>query len=143
MEDTSKGAQVIMCIYALRDSLKHAAHHRYRDLNLTGPQGMLIGILFHNGKMKVSDISIKLCLSNSTVSGILDRLEKQNMIERSRSDSDRRVVYVDIASDFKKLSKNRFMELEKSIEEKINRATPAELEVIISGLNALKKILDE
>ena len=84
MEDDSKSAQVIRCIKDVKDSIKNSVHRRYRDLNVTGPQGMLIGILIHHGKMNVSEIGLKLGLSNSTVSGILDRLEKQNMVERSR-----------------------------------------------------------
>ena len=36
--------------------------------------------------MKITELSNKLCLSNSTVSGIIDRLEKQEMVVRERSD---------------------------------------------------------
>jgi DNA-binding MarR family transcriptional regulator len=104
---------------------------------------MLIGILIHHGKMNVSEIGLKLGLSNSTVSGILDRLEKQNMVERSRSESDRRVVYVNLTESFREVTQDRFKEVEKGIEEKINRANPEELDKIIEGLITLKKLLDE
>ena len=143
MEDDSKSTQVIRCIKDVKDSIKNSVHRRYRDLNVTGPQGMLIGILIHHGKMNVSEIGLKLGLSNSTVSGILDRLEKQKMVERLRSEDDRRVVYVNLTEDFRKVTQDRFKEVEKGIEEKINRSKPEELDKIIEGLITLKKLLDE
>ena len=65
--------------------LKHSMGQHFNPMNLTGPQGMMMGILSHDGEMKISDLSEKIGLSNSTVSGIIDRLEKQGLVERTRS----------------------------------------------------------
>ncbi|HHY74378.1 MAG TPA: MarR family transcriptional regulator [Bacillus bacterium] len=42
----------------------------------------------------VSSISEKVLLSNSTVSGIIDRLEKNGYVKRVRDQNDRRIVWV-------------------------------------------------
>ena len=55
--------------------------------------------------MKITEFSNQLCLSNSTVSGIIDRLEKQEMVVRERSEEDKRVVYVSISPNLKKCMK--------------------------------------
>lgn len=93
--------------------------------------------------MKVSDLSQKLGLSNSTVSGIIDRLEKQGLVERTRSTEDRRVVYVSVTSKFKDTFQKHFKEAERKFEELISRASPEDLNKIIEGLESLKKILEK
>ena len=74
--------------------------------------------------------------------GIIDRLEKQGMLERVRSEEDRRVVFVRMTAEFKKNSDEKFKEIEKYFAGKVNAATPEELDKILEGLNILKKILD-
>ncbi|WP_206076166.1 MarR family winged helix-turn-helix transcriptional regulator [Marinitoga lauensis] len=53
----------------------------FNDTEITYSQWMLLGVLMKNGSMKVSDLSKKMGLSNSTVSGIVDRMEKQGFIK--------------------------------------------------------------
>lgn len=64
---------------------------------MTAPQGMVIGLLHKNKKMKVTELSKQLHLPNSTVSGIIDKLEEQDAVIRERSEDDKRVVYVSIS----------------------------------------------
>lgn len=142
MEDLSKSIEIIKDIKYIGKLMKKSIGNQFKDNNLTGPQGMLLGILAHFGKMKISDLSEKLNLSNSTVSGILDRLEKQNFVERSRSDEDRRVVYVSVTDEYKKIACQRFKEIEQSIENKMKNANPEELDKILEGLEILKRKLE-
>lgn len=114
----------------------------FNAMNLTGPQGMMMGILSHDGEMKISDLSEKLGLSNSTVSGIIDRLEKQGLVERTRSLEDRRVVYVNVSTEFRKNSKENFCKIEKTFEDIMTKATTEEIEIILKGLDALEQIMD-
>jgi MarR family transcriptional regulator, organic hydroperoxide resistance regulator len=142
VEELSKSIQVIRALKQILGMMKQTIRHQYKDVNLTGPQGMLIGMLAHFGKMKISDLSEKLGLSNSTVSGILDRLEKTGLVERTRSEEDRRVVYVNVTPKFKKVSEQQFKEIEQNFVEKVSRANPEELDKILEGLNTLKEMLN-
>ncbi|MDF2673481.1 MAG: transcriptional regulator, MarR family [Clostridiales bacterium] len=73
----SKGIRAIRLIKQVMGSVKRTMGKQFEEMNITGPQGMLVGTLIHYGEMKISDLSEKLGLSNSTVSGIVDRLENQ------------------------------------------------------------------
>lgn len=53
----------------------------------------------HSG-CKTTDLAEHLGLAASTLTGILDRMEEQNLIKRERSTSDRRVVTVSPGSAF-------------------------------------------
>jgi MarR family transcriptional regulator, organic hydroperoxide resistance regulator len=122
--------------------IKQSMGQHFNAMNLTGPQGMMMGILSHDGEMKISDLSEKLGLSNSTVSGIIDRLEKQGLVERTRSLEDRRVVYVNVSTEFRKNSKENFCKIEKTFEDIMTKATTEEIEIILKGLDALEQIMD-
>lgn len=142
MENISNGIKIVRVLKRVGHMLKQSMDKHFNDMNLTGPQGMLLGILIHDGEMKISDLSEKLGLSNSTVSGIIDRLEKQGLVERVRSKEDRRVVYVNVTDEYRKSAKEKFCRLEKYFEDVIDKATSDEVEVILKGLDTLEKLLD-
>lgn len=142
MKEISNGFKILKMLKQIMYIIKQKMKYECKDLDITGPQGILMGILTHYGEMKVSDISEKLGLSNSTVSGIIDRLEKYGLVERIRSTEDRRVVYVRVTPDFKKTFQKYFSEAERRFEEAINKATPEELNKIFEGLNTLKEVLE-
>ena len=62
----------------------------------TVPQLHLMQELFQNPGITLGDLSIRLGLAKSTVSGIVDRLEKQGKVVRRRNENDRRVVHIDL-----------------------------------------------
>ena len=142
MEEMSKGIRVVRVLKKVMGIVKQRMENHFKEVNLTGPQGMLIGTLAHNGEMKVSDLSEKLGLSNSTVSGIIDRLENQEMVERIRSKEDRRVVYVKLTDKCKENSQKPFEEINKMFEEMMEKATPEEIATILKGLNTLEDVME-
>jgi DNA-binding MarR family transcriptional regulator len=61
---------------------------------LTGPQLMVLKELLAEEPRPVSELARAVNLSQATVTGILDRLEKKDMVSRTRSTVDRRKVLV-------------------------------------------------
>jgi MarR family transcriptional regulator, organic hydroperoxide resistance regulator len=142
MDDKNTSIMIITALKQVMKTFRQKIHAGFKDMSLTGPQGMLLGTLFHNGEMKISDLGEKLGLSNSTVSGIVDRLEKQELVQRIRSEKDRRVVYVSITAKYKENCDEHFKKVEKSLEDIINKATKEELSDILKGLNTLQEVMD-
>ncbi|MDF2840190.1 MAG: transcriptional regulator, MarR family [Clostridia bacterium] len=140
--EENKGIKAIKILKNVMETVKQKVHSHFKEMNITGPQGMLMGTLAHHGEMKVSDLSERLGLSNSTVSGIIDRLENQGLVERTRSKEDRRVVYVNVSPEFRKNSKEHFLKIEKVFEAMMSKATPEELDDILQGLNTLQRVID-
>lgn len=143
MEDISRGIAVVKQLKHIMLLIKNSIHQQCREMNLTGPQGMLVGILSHYGRMKISDLSERMGLSNSTVSGIVDRLEKQGIVERLRCKEDRRVVQVNVTTEYKAEAKNKFEVIEKRLEAIMNEATDEEVKTIFDGLEILKKLIEK
>lgn len=69
--------------------------HRY---GLTGPQLVVLKELVSRSPGTVGELARAVNLSQATVTGILDRLEKKSMVTRVRSADDRRKVLVSHAN---------------------------------------------
>ena len=61
---------------------------------LTGPQLTVVKMLEALGELPLSRLSEKIRAQNSTVTGIVDRMEREGLVTRVRSASDRRVVHI-------------------------------------------------
>ncbi|SCZ79358.1 MarR family winged helix-turn-helix transcriptional regulator [Acidaminobacter hydrogenoformans] len=127
--------------HELSMTVKQTMRREFESLGLTMPQSMVIGMLIKRGTMKVSELSEALGFTNSTVSGILDRLEKQGIVQRDRSPEDRRVVYISITDAF--LAKHKgFSEcLTRNFENLLQGAEEEELSAILKGLTTLQSVL--
>lgn len=142
MYENNKGIRVVKLLKYVMTAIKQNVEYQFKDMCLTGPQIMLIGTLAHNGEMKISDLGEKLGLSNSTVSGIVDRLESQGLVERIRSKEDRRVVFVNLTAEFKNSAKKGFERFEEKMGAIMNEATDEEVDRIFEGLEILKHLID-
>ena len=141
MDTINKSIQVARLFQDVMHLFKHNMKKFLGDAGISAPQGMVIGLLSKNKKMKITELSSKLCLSNSTVSGIIDRLEAQEMVVRERSKEDKRVVYVSISPNFEYMHKVFHKQMEKNVQNIINQGSPEELQKISEGLITLKKLL--
>lgn len=142
VDEVREGVRVVKVMKKVMNIFKQRMGGCFKKMNLTAPQGMLIGTLSRYGEMKVSDLSDRLGLSNSTVSGIIDRLENQGFVERTRSAEDRRVVYVNVTDMCKKNFKEQHEDINKMFQDMLNKATPEELDIIYKGLNTLEMVID-
>ncbi|MBC8423290.1 MarR family transcriptional regulator [bacterium] len=69
------------------------------EYQITGPQLICLQTLLEDGPVTTSALAKLVNLANSTVVGILDRLEAKIWIARERSTKDRRVVLVYITDE--------------------------------------------
>ncbi|AGL03043.1 MarR family winged helix-turn-helix transcriptional regulator [Desulfoscipio gibsoniae] len=96
------------------------------DLALSKTEIIILLLLDRASQLKVSDISRQLNMPLSTTTSIIDRLEQKQLVERTRSMKDRRVVIVrltekgdglcrDIMVKFEMMFKNILAKLTKNL----------------------------
>ena len=141
MKNLNESTKVANLFQEVMILFKHSMSKVFEDSGITAPQGVVLGVLSKETKIKITELSSKLSLPNSTVSGLVDRLEKQGMVERERSEKDRRVVYVSISPNFKEMHLQFRKNWQQKIENVMNKGTSEDLEEIFNGLNTLKKLL--
>lgn len=66
------------------------------DANITVPQFQALQILIHNERLTIGELSQKMALACSTITDLIDRMEKAELVERRKSELDKRVVLVEV-----------------------------------------------
>lgn len=122
-------------------SMRHKFHHSIHDSGFTLPQLSVISMLEKYGEQKVGELSLKMRLSDSTVSGILDRLEQKDIIKRERAKNDRRVVKISLTGKSQKFCKDFRQKKEKYFTQLLKKLSEQEIKDIIKGLEILNRVL--
>ncbi|HAS72951.1 MAG TPA: MarR family transcriptional regulator [Clostridiales bacterium UBA8960] len=143
MDPFDRSYEVMKHIKKLKELMHENMSQTLNGVNLTGPQGMIVRLLFRFGPQKISDIKERMGLSMSTVSGILDRLERDNVISREKSETDKRVILIHLTEDFKKTSTKAFTQMEALWSDKLNRATDTEIKTILEALSILERLMSQ
>jgi DNA-binding MarR family transcriptional regulator len=76
-----------------------------RQFGLTGAQSGVLRHLFAHGALSSADLSRKLYVSPSNITGVIDRLERKRLVERIRKMGDRRVALITLTENGEELSK--------------------------------------
>ena len=95
--------------------LNHTMDSLLKEYDLTYSQFDIIRVLYtnQNRPMCQKDLQECLCISNPTVTGLLDRLEQKGYVERIPSDQDKRIRYVTLTSKTKTLDQTVFQHIDK------------------------------
>ena len=66
----------------------------FSQFGVTGPQLWVLKTVMEGGSLPLGELSKKMYLHPSTITGVVDRLEKKGYVTRERNSGDRRVVNV-------------------------------------------------
>ena len=87
--------RILMNYIQVSQHLSQQFRKHFGKVNLTFPQALALSVLGAEGPMPISKLAEKMGSANSTISGIVDRLERLELVRRTRSDLDHRVIYVE------------------------------------------------
>lgn len=108
---------------------------------LTSPQLWAIKMIADSGPIRVSDLSKKMYLHPATVIGILDRLMRLGLIRKARSRKDRRVVYVTLKAEGKRIVEQSPQVAQGMIVSGLEALSVQRLENISEGMRDMVTIL--
>ncbi|MFQ5617155.1 MAG: MarR family winged helix-turn-helix transcriptional regulator [Anaerolineales bacterium] len=95
---------------------------------LTDTQFGVLDMLWHLGPLNQKTIGQKLLVSKSNVVAVIDRLEQRGLVERRRSDEDRRCIFVHLTGTGRELIQGLFPSHVAAIVEELSCLTAAEQE---------------
>ncbi len=94
--------------------------------------------------MSLKELSGAVGMAHSTVSGIVDRLEKRGMLERQADADDRRFTKILISQIVRDYMQNTMPSMRlHPIVKALDRATSAERESIMEGFRSLRRLMEE
>ena len=96
--------QVVETILYLYTESRRITKELARRADITGPQLTVVKLLEQIGDLSLSELSERIRAQNSTVTGIIDRMEREGLVTRERSREDRRVVYIKLTAKGRELA---------------------------------------
>src|SRR5882757_8505539 len=126
----------------IQRSMRQRLQAEFARGNLTGPQRLVMAAIVRTQGLSLKQLSEAVSLAHSTVSGIVNRLAKQGLIERPTHPTDRRTTLLVASPPVREFLETRMPELAlHPLLEALRHASPPELRAITKGLNTLIQLL--
>jgi MarR family transcriptional regulator, organic hydroperoxide resistance regulator len=110
-------------------------------LNVTPVQAMIIGFLAEEDQVTAGELGKKVELDSATLTGILDRLESAQIIERKGNPGDRRSVKIHLTPQGWDIAGETKILIEKANQEFLKSFTEAEKENLRNLIKKLRESL--
>jgi DNA-binding MarR family transcriptional regulator len=102
--------EILDTLHLIAKHMKPAKQHE-SDINcpVSMPQMQVLFAVYHNDKITVSELANRLGITPGAITQVVDMLIEQNFIERQKSETDKRTVFVAFTKD----GKERFLAMKK------------------------------
>ncbi|WP_234978658.1 MarR family winged helix-turn-helix transcriptional regulator [Anaerosalibacter sp. Marseille-P3206] len=107
------------------------------DFNITGPQFTALQILIGEGDLTIGELSQKMALACSTITDLIDRMEKSGLVIRKKDEKDKRVVRVEVQSIGYELVQKVLDKRRIYLDEKLNGFEEKDKEFLKEALKSL------
>lgn len=135
----SAGASPLSVLQRFRIIIRTAQQHSAwieKQTGITGAQLWALQELADQASLRVGELATRMALHQSTASNLLDRLEEQKLVARSRDDNDQRVVRVNLTDAGRKKLAEAPKPARGILPEALRTMSPGEL-------TALEGVLDQ
>jgi DNA-binding MarR family transcriptional regulator len=112
-----------------------------RESGLTGPQLLVMQIIYEEGPLTSGVLARSVSLSQATVTTILDRLEKKGYLTRERDTEDKRKVWVQLSDNGKQALQNAPTLLQESFVSSFAQLKDWEQSLILSSLQRIASMM--
>ncbi|MEO0896512.1 MAG: MarR family winged helix-turn-helix transcriptional regulator [Bacteroidota bacterium] len=119
-------------------------HHEYIKTKhkINGLEMEIIQLIELEGKKKMKEIGQYFNVKLSTLTSIIDKIEKQRLVKRVNSHDDRRVVFLEVTKKGKKLYQD-YMDHIKLISNMIREEmAEEEITALVNGLDTMSQYVE-
>jgi DNA-binding MarR family transcriptional regulator len=131
--------QVLESLVYLYTESRRITKELARRADLTGPQLTVLKLLEGVGDMSLSELSDRIRAQNSTVTGIIDRMEREGLVVRVRSTEDRRVVHIRLTDKGAKIANEIAVEPMEIFRSALESLTAGEMRELIKLLTKIAR----
>ncbi|MBU3138085.1 MarR family transcriptional regulator [Clostridium gasigenes] len=132
--------EIIDLYNLLWDDFHKISFAQFKKYKFTAPQAMAVRQLKRTSYITLKELSEDLSLSKSTVSGIVDRLEKQCVVVREIPEDNRRTVRLSLSPEFIKDTDSTYIK-KNCILDTIKNTDLKDIEKMIYGLEKFHTML--
>src|SRR3954451_25015859 len=133
--DTIANVEKELCYIA--GIIKQNGRELLSDYKITPPQFVALQWLFEDGDMTIGELSNKMYLACSTTTDLVDRMEKNLLVERVKDPSDRRVVRIHLLEEGKRIIDEVIKKRQVHLEEVLVDFSNEEIQLLQKSLTKL------
>ena len=139
---TKHEEEILVALRKITRAIDLYSHQLSRQYRLTAPQIGCLRHLFTHSEVTPGEVAKAMHLSQATITGILDRLEKRAFIERKRNLEDRRKVSIILTEKGKGIAKNAPSPLQETFARKLKELPEENRAVILTVLNQVISMME-
>lgn len=113
-----------------------------KEFGLTAPQLLILQAIESRGEMTMGEIATEVSLSQATVTTILDRLEKRELLVRQRGETDKRRVYAHLTEAGARVIKEAPTPLQEEFTQRFSKLEDWEQSLILSSLQRVASMMN-
>ncbi|MCI9264444.1 MAG: MarR family transcriptional regulator [Oscillospiraceae bacterium] len=133
--------RILMNYLKVNQHLSQQFRSHFGKVNLTFPQALALSVMGAEGPMPISKLADQVGSANSTISGIVDRLERLGLARRTRSELDHRVIYVETTEKYLEIREKAKSGVNEYFSSLLDRLEPGEREEVANALEVLDRAL--
>jgi DNA-binding MarR family transcriptional regulator len=134
--------QVMIALRKIIRAIDMNSKKLVKRVGLTGPQLLILQEISRNVEITAGEIANAVSLSQATVTGILERMEKRELLTRQRSETDKRRIMVRITQEGKDILKNAPPIMQEAFVERFDNLQEWEQTMILSALQRLVAMME-
>lgn len=138
-EDEERALRLWIALARSSSTFTRAVAVRVLDYGLTLPQFGVLEALHHLGSVQLGELADKLLVTGGNVTYVMDRLEEQGLVSRTRCGKDRRVVWACLTDEGRRLISEVFPGHATFVHELASVLEPEEQETLRTLLKKLGK----
>lgn len=113
------------------------------DFDITPPQFNALLLLAEYGDMTIGELGNKMYLASSTATDLIDRMERNGLVERVRDSSDRRVVRLHMLEKGKEMIQKVLESRKRYLEKILVRVSAQEQEDLVRALQSIYDLMKD
>ena len=121
--------------------IKQKGREILSNYTITPPQFIALQWLHESGDMTIGDLSTKMYLAFSTTTDLVDRMEKNELVQRVRDENDRRVVRIHLLSEGERIIQEVILKRQDYLRDITEEFTEEEFEQLSRTLQKLHLLM--
>ena len=146
MKDNSKHS--FESVASMEKELRYISHlikQKGREIlsnyTITPPQFVALQWLHESGDMTIGDLSNKMYLAFSTTTDLVDRMEKNELVQRVRDEQDRRVVRIHLLPEGERIIQEVIEKLQNYLRDLLQEFEVDEAQELLKLLKKLHLLM--
>jgi MarR family transcriptional regulator, organic hydroperoxide resistance regulator len=139
----SEASCIFVTIHEIQKQLEKRLYQSLSNHDITVPQIRVMSEIAQKPGMSVKDLTAILPISQSTISGIIERLEKKGLLRKTPHPSDRRLTLLYVSEETQLFLSTKLNNFYSSIlEEHFAGISEDEKNTVIKGISILETCLN-